>query len=79
MAEPVKTRCGHSFCKLCAAKILQKKPSSCALCKTKLDRRNISEDNHLQLCIEKFTALVAAIKTDSNIDSKYNRYFNSFS
>nr|XP_012235144.1 PREDICTED: uncharacterized protein LOC105679600 isoform X1 [Linepithema humile] len=68
MIEPVKTRCGHSFCKLCAAEVLQKKSSFCPLCKKKLDRRNISKDNHLQLCIEKFTALVSAIETDSHID-----------
>jgi uncharacterized paraquat-inducible protein A len=71
MIGPVKTRCGHSFCKLCVTKVLQKKPSTCPLCKKKLDRRNISKDDHLQLCLEKFAALVSAIKTDSHIDSKY--------
>ncbi|XP_024873681.1 uncharacterized protein LOC112455764 isoform X1 [Temnothorax curvispinosus] len=68
MTEPTKTRCGHSFCKSCIGNVLRKKSASCPLCKMSLNRRNISKDDHLQICIEKFKKLVTAIKKDSCID-----------
>ncbi|KAL6255847.1 hypothetical protein P5V15_013089 [Pogonomyrmex californicus] len=68
MTEPTKTRCGHSFCKTCIGTILLKKNVCCPLCKKCLNRRNISKDDHLQTCIEKFNKLVTAIKIDSNVD-----------
>ncbi|KAL6432419.1 hypothetical protein ACFW04_006779 [Cataglyphis niger] len=68
MTEPAKTRCGHSFCKLCIGKVLRKKNASCPLCKKNLNRRNVSKDDHLETCITKFTNLVTAIQVDSNID-----------
>ncbi|XP_011636406.1 breast cancer type 1 susceptibility protein homolog [Pogonomyrmex barbatus] len=74
MTEPTKTRCGHSFCKTCIGTILLKKNVCCPLCKKCLNRRNISKDDHLQTCIEKFNKLVTAIKIDSNVDSKYIPY-----
>lgn len=71
MTEPTKTRCGHSFCKLCIGKVLRKKAASCPLCKKNLNRRNVSKDDHLEACITKFTNLVTAIQLDCNIDSEY--------
>ncbi|XP_077281416.1 uncharacterized protein LOC143908037 isoform X2 [Temnothorax americanus] len=68
MMEPTKTRCGHSFCKSCIGNVLRKKSASCPLCKMSLNRRNISKDDHLQICIERFKKLVTAIKNDSCID-----------
>lgn len=68
MTEPTKTRCGHSFCKLCIGKVLRKKAASCPLCKKNLNRRNVSKDDHLEACITKFTNLVTAIQLDCNID-----------
>ncbi|XP_071554599.1 uncharacterized protein [Temnothorax nylanderi] len=68
MTEPTKTRCGHSFCKSCIGNVLRKKNASCPLCKKSLNRRNISKDDHLQICIEKFKKLITAIDNDSCID-----------
>lgn len=68
MKEPTKTRCGHSFCKSCIGKVLTKKGAFCPLCKKNLNRRNISKDDHLEACIEKFTKLVVAINIDRDID-----------
>ncbi|XP_070156026.1 uncharacterized protein [Polyergus mexicanus] len=68
MTEPTKTRCGHSFCKLCIGKVLRKKTASCPLCKKNLNKRNVSKDDHLEACITKFTNLLTAIQLDSNID-----------
>ncbi|KAL0119376.1 hypothetical protein PUN28_007710 [Cardiocondyla obscurior] len=67
MKEPTKTRCGHSFCKTCIGRILQRKSAHCPICKTSLNKRKISKDDHLQICIEKFNVLVAAIEFDSHI------------
>lgn len=71
MTEPTKTRCGHSFCKPCIGKVLLKKNASCPLCNKNLNRRNVSKDDHLKACIEKFTILITAIETDIHIDSEY--------
>ncbi|KMQ92803.1 breast cancer type 1 susceptibility protein [Lasius niger] len=68
MTEPTKTRCGHSFCKPCIGKVLLKKNASCPLCNKNLNRRNVSKDDHLKACIEKFTNLITAIETDIHID-----------
>ncbi|XP_012526884.2 uncharacterized protein LOC105831361 [Monomorium pharaonis] len=68
MTEPTKTRCGHSFCKSCIGEVLRKRNTNCPLCKTSLNRRSISKDDHLQSCIKKFNRLVIAIETDTCID-----------
>lgn len=78
MTEPTKTRCGHSFCKVCIGSILRKKSASCPLCKKSLNRRNISKDDHLQTCIEKFKKLVTAAEMDSHIDSEYISKISAF-
>ncbi|XP_020285635.1 uncharacterized protein LOC109855601 [Pseudomyrmex gracilis] len=66
--DPIKTRCGHSFCKACIWKVLQTKKTTCPLCQKSLTRRNVSKDDHMQTCIERFTKLVSAIQADTNID-----------
>ncbi|XP_011880553.1 PREDICTED: uncharacterized protein LOC105569034 [Vollenhovia emeryi] len=68
ITEPTKTRCGHSFCKACILKLLKKKKAHCPLCKESVNRRTISKDDHLQICIERFNALVAAVQNDSHLD-----------
>ncbi|KAG5314647.1 BRCA1 protein, partial [Pseudoatta argentina] len=68
LTEPTKTRCGHSFCKICVGKVLQMKDACCPLCKKSLNRRNISKDDDLQTYIEKFKNLVTAIQNDTNIE-----------
>ncbi|XP_011881705.1 PREDICTED: uncharacterized protein LOC105569674 [Vollenhovia emeryi] len=65
ITEPTKTRCGHSFCKACILKLLK---NHCPLCKESVNRRTISKDDHLQTCIERFNALVAAVQNDSHLD-----------
>lgn len=75
--DPIKTRCGHSFCKACIWKVLQTKKTTCPLCQKSLTRRNVSKDDHMQTCIERFTKLVSAIQADTNIDSKYKELFSS--
>ncbi|EGI61235.1 PREDICTED: uncharacterized protein LOC105150142 [Acromyrmex echinatior] len=68
LTEPTKTRCGHSFCKICVGKVLQMKDACCPLCKKSLNRRNISKDDDLQTYIVKFKNLVTAIQNDTNIE-----------
>ncbi|XP_012055211.1 PREDICTED: uncharacterized protein LOC105618280 [Atta cephalotes] len=68
LTEPIKTRCGHSFCKTCVGKVLKMKDACCPLCKKSLNRRNISKDDDLQTYIEKFKNLVTAIQNDTNIE-----------
>ncbi|KAK2587527.1 hypothetical protein KPH14_003665 [Odynerus spinipes] len=68
ISSPVKTRCGHSFCRTCIGTVLNKKNSKCPLCNTNLQRRSISKDKHTERCINGFEQLVEAIRADINID-----------
>ncbi|XP_032687329.1 uncharacterized protein LOC116851724 isoform X2 [Odontomachus brunneus] len=67
MTTPVKTRCGHSFCKKCIGKVLHQK-ACCPLCNEILNKRSISKDDHLESCIQKFKNLMIVIQIDSHID-----------
>ncbi|KAL2719118.1 GRIP and coiled-coil domain-containing protein PFC0235w-like isoform X1 [Vespula squamosa] len=68
ISSPVKTRCGHSFCRTCIGTVLSKKNTKCPLCNISLQRRSISKDKHTEKCINCFEKLVDAIREDVNID-----------
>ncbi|XP_047362000.1 breast cancer type 1 susceptibility protein homolog [Vespa velutina] len=68
ISSPVKTRCGHSFCRTCIGTVLSQKNTKCPLCNTGLQRRSISKDKHTEKCINCFEKLVNAIHEDVNID-----------
>lgn len=70
ISSPIKTRCGHSFCRTCIGTVLSKKNTKCPLCNTALQRRSVSKDKHTEKCINFFEKLVHAIREDVNIDSK---------
>jgi len=72
MTEPVKTRCGHSFCLSCIKRVLFKKRSaSCPLCKENISKRSISKDDHMETYIDKFKRVVIATQLDTHFDSEY--------
>ncbi|KAL0104028.1 hypothetical protein PUN28_017012 [Cardiocondyla obscurior] len=75
MKEPTKIRCGHSFCKTCIEKILQKKSAHCPICKDSLNRSKIFKADYFQDFIDKFNAIVAIIEIDSRLLSEYPTTF----
>lgn len=71
--DPVRTTCGHTFCKKCIAKVVKNDSNNkqCPLCNASLSRRSFTEDektlNFLQLTLD----LITAINQDIGNDSKY--------
>lgn len=73
ISEPVKTLCGHRFCRQCIQTLLQSKNALCPLCNRAIQRRSISKDEHMILYIDGLQKLIEAVQSDSGIDSKYFR------
>ncbi|XP_076172541.1 uncharacterized protein LOC143149233 isoform X2 [Ptiloglossa arizonensis] len=71
ISEPMKTRCGHHFCRECIQKVLQSKNAFCPMCNTSLPRRGLSKDEHMELYIDNLQKLTEAVKKDSGIDISF--------
>ncbi|XP_076237920.1 uncharacterized protein LOC143181422 [Calliopsis andreniformis] len=71
ITAPVKTRCGHRFCRECIQTLLQDTNATCPLCKSALHRRSISKDEHMEMYIDRLEKLIQAIQIDSGIDILY--------
>ncbi|XP_076621232.1 uncharacterized protein LOC143341836 isoform X2 [Colletes latitarsis] len=68
ISEPMRTRCGHRFCRKCIQTVLQSKNALCPLCNTNLPRRGISKDECVEMYVNKLEELIEAVKLDSGID-----------
>lgn len=73
ISEPVKTPCGHRFCRQCIQTLLQNKNALCPLCNRAIQRRSISKDENMLLYIDGLQKLIEAVQSDSGIYSKYFR------
>ncbi|XP_071860639.1 uncharacterized protein [Bombus fervidus] len=67
ISEPVKTSCGHRFCRQCIQTLLQSKNALCPLCNYAIQRRSISKDEHMILYIDGLQKLIEAVQSDSGI------------
>ncbi|XP_076477413.1 breast cancer type 1 susceptibility protein homolog [Bombus vancouverensis nearcticus] len=67
ISEPVKTLCGHRFCRQCIQTLLQSKNALCPLCNRAIQRRSISKDEHMILYIDGLQKLIEAVQSDSGI------------
>ena len=70
ITDPIKTLCGHRFCRACIQTVVQDKNALCPLCNCAIQRRSISKDEHMILYIDRLQKLIEAIQLDSGIDSK---------
>lgn len=70
ISDPVKTLCGHRFCRVCIQTVIQNKNALCPLCNCAIQRRNISKDENTALYIKQLQNIIEAIQLDSGIDSK---------
>ncbi|CAK9832607.1 Breast cancer type 1 susceptibility protein homolog [Anthophora retusa] len=68
ISDPMITPCGHRFCRVCIQTVLQNKNTTCPLCNTTINRRNIYTDEHITIYIDRLNNLIQAIKVDSGID-----------
>ncbi|XP_043259012.1 breast cancer type 1 susceptibility protein homolog isoform X2 [Colletes gigas] len=68
ISEPMRTRCGHRFCRECIQTVLQSRNALCPLCNTNLPRRGISKDECMEMYVNKLEELIEAVKLDSGID-----------
>ncbi|CAK9806077.1 Breast cancer type 1 susceptibility protein homolog [Anthophora plagiata] len=68
ISDPMITPCGHRFCRECIQTVLQNKNTTCPLCNTTINRRNIYTDEHIRVYIDRLNNLIQAIKLDSGID-----------
>ncbi|XP_043588813.1 breast cancer type 1 susceptibility protein homolog isoform X2 [Bombus pyrosoma] len=68
ISDPVKTLCGHRFCRQCIQTLLQSKNALCPLCNRAIQRRSISKDEHMILYIDGLQKLIEAVQSDSGID-----------
>ncbi|XP_066584290.1 uncharacterized protein [Prorops nasuta] len=66
--HPVRTQCGHLFCRTCIKTVLQKRNAQCPLCGNHLTRRSFFDDQHIVKCTSMFQKLVTCVQEDSGID-----------
>ncbi|XP_043514474.1 breast cancer type 1 susceptibility protein homolog isoform X1 [Frieseomelitta varia] len=69
ITDPIKTLCGHRFCRACIQTVVQDKNALCPLCNCAIQRRSISKDEHMILYIDRLQKLIEAIQLDSGIDT----------
>ncbi|XP_078050480.1 uncharacterized protein LOC144476978 isoform X2 [Augochlora pura] len=68
ISNPMRTRCGHRFCRECIQKVLQSKNSTCPLCNSVIKRRDTREDGHIEIYIDRLEKLMEAVQKDTGID-----------
>ncbi|XP_076283573.1 uncharacterized protein LOC143210537 [Lasioglossum baleicum] len=68
ITNAIRTRCGHRFCRECIQKVLQSKNAACPLCNSFIHRRNIRDDEHMEIYINRLEKLIEAIQKDVSID-----------
>ncbi|XP_061935149.1 uncharacterized protein LOC108003844 isoform X3 [Apis cerana] len=68
ISDPVKTHCGHRFCRICIQTVIQNKNALCPLCNCTIQRRNISKDENTAIYIKQLQNIIEAIQLDSGID-----------
>nr|XP_012144204.1 PREDICTED: breast cancer type 1 susceptibility protein homolog isoform X1 [Megachile rotundata] len=68
ISQPVKTPCGHRFCRTCIQTVLQNKSALCPLCNTPIQRRSITVDEDMKVYIDRLQDLIEAVEKDSGIN-----------
>ncbi|XP_033321315.2 uncharacterized protein LOC117217654 isoform X1 [Megalopta genalis] len=72
ISNPMRTRCGHRFCRECIQKVLQNKNPTCPLCNSDINRRDTRKDEHIEIYIDRLEKLIEAVRKDSGIDVRLN-------
>ena len=69
--EPVKTKCGHAFCRGCMVHaVSSQKSPTCPLCNKPITRRSYTDDLNLHCLVDAMNDLCKAIHEDCGVLSK---------